>query len=80
VSDAAAPDLYRTGEHVRITYGGRTVDGVVLLASPNGRSLMLGFDAMLGGYLGQMPVLFDRGAFYDLIAVSRVDLEREPRA
>jgi hypothetical protein len=49
--------MIRTGDAVNVTLEGRTVEGVVLLASTNGRSLMLSFDAMLGGYVGQMPVL-----------------------
>ena len=39
-----------------ISCDGRTVDGVVVFASHNGVSLMLGFDAMLSGHVGMMPV------------------------
>lgn len=55
------------GDRVEICYVGRTVDGVVLLASPNSQSLMLGFEAILGGYVGMMPVLYEDGKFRDLI-------------
>jgi len=67
------------GERLSITFEGQTVEGVVLLASENGRSLVLGFeDTMLGGYGGSMPVLREEGsgAYYDLITGSRVWLRR----
>jgi len=51
--------VWQTGEQVRITYEGRPVDGEVELASPNGRSLAVRFDAVLGGYVGMMPALWD---------------------
>lgn len=40
--------VWQTGEQVRITSEGRTVDGEVELASPNGRSLAVRFDAVVG--------------------------------
>ena len=49
----------RTGQRVTITYDGRTLDGLVVLASGNGRSLMLSFEGILGGWVGMMPVLAD---------------------
>lgn len=71
-----------TGQAVRISVCGRTVNGTVLLASPNGASLMLEFDAGLwvggdrGMYAGQMPVLKgDDGVFRDLIASEPVSIE-----
>jgi len=66
--------LFKTGDRVVVAYEGRGAEGVVLLASANGRSLMLGFDAALGlpgagAYVGMMPILWDeeRRGFYDLI-------------
>ena len=44
------------GDKIEIDNDGRTVEGVVVFASPNGISLMIGFDAMLGGHVGMMPV------------------------
>lgn len=66
-----------TGDLVTITFDGRSVDGMVKLASPNGQSLMLQFEAILLGYLGQMPVL-DRGdgCYRDLIYAKPVRLMR----
>jgi len=66
--DPPLDHIWRTGESVRITYAGRTVLGKVILASSNGRSLALEFDAMLGGWPGGMPVLWDdaTASFRDL--------------
>lgn len=52
-----------------ITFGGRTLEGVVRLASSNGQSLALGFEGILRGYCGMMPVLWDHDSdqFIDLI-------------
>ena len=70
---------FRTGDAVAIGYEGRTVRGVVKLASPNGRSLMLEFDAMLGGFVGMMPVLLDdAGVYRDLVERQPVDIQPAP--
>lgn len=64
------PRIFQTGESVTIRYRQKTAAGRVKLASDNGRSLMLEFDAMLGGYAGMMPVLWleDRQpGFYCLV-------------
>lgn len=59
----------RTGETVHIERGRQRLEGTVIVASKNGRSLMLAFDGMIGGYIGMMPVLAaEEGAPYcDLI-------------
>ena len=45
------------GDFVMITTDtGRQVDAMVTHASPNGRSLLLMFDAMIGGWMGTMPI------------------------
>lgn len=61
--------IRKPGELVRVTYEGRTVSAMVGLASPFGNSLILVFQAMLGGYIGTMPVLWDEESskFRDLI-------------
>ena len=66
--DPAIDRIWRKGDAVKITYAGRTVLGKVILASPNGRSLALAFDAMLAGWPGGMPVLWDdaTASFRDL--------------
>lgn len=69
--------LFRTGDAVRITFAGRTTEGHVQLASSNGRSLMLAFDEILGGYCGAMPVLQAEGdeEYRDLITSEVVRVE-----
>jgi hypothetical protein len=37
--------MWKTGDDVLIEYDGRTVEGRVILASPNSVSLMLGFES-----------------------------------
>jgi hypothetical protein len=75
------PRVWKTGESVRITCGGRTLDGEVLLASPNGVSLAVVYEGMLnpsgqlGGYLMMMPLLWRDGAFWDLGDLGTVALE-----
>lgn len=49
---------YAVGDHVTITWAdGRIVPAQVVLAS--NRGLVLQFEAILGGHVGQMPVLLD---------------------
>lgn len=56
---------FKTGDNITATYDGRTVVATVLLASPNGRSLMIGWDdGMLGGFVGKMPILQDERGDY----------------
>lgn len=51
---------YAVGDQVTITWAdGRVVPAAVILASGNGRSVVLEFEAILDGYVGQMPVLLD---------------------
>jgi hypothetical protein len=77
-------EKFATNDLVFITFEGRTVPGKVLLASENGQSLMLIFDAMLGGYVATMPVLWrpesrlpeDNGEFTDLIKGLPVTITR----
>lgn len=42
----------KTGDGVVLRWGTKKVDAVVLLASGNGRSLVVGFDGMLDGWAG----------------------------
>lgn len=70
---------FRTGDLVQIEFAGRCVDGAVQLASPNGRSLMLVFEAVLGGYVGSMPVLAtDDAHFADLVTGQSVSIRARP--
>ena len=68
----------RRDDQVCVTYEGRSVSAVVIVASPNGRSLMLGWTTadMLGRYVGMMPILLhDDGVYRDLIDSKPVTLE-----
>jgi hypothetical protein len=69
--------LYQ-GEHIRITCEGRTVDGEVTLASANGRSIVVMFEAILAGHAGMMPVMQeDDGRYFSLIGRVPLDIVRD---
>lgn len=75
--------VWKRGERVAISYLGRTVTGRVEIASQSGESLMLAFEALLGGFAGHMPVLWHEspGEYRDIImgAVVGID-EAESKA
>jgi hypothetical protein len=67
---------FQRGDAIRITCDGRTVDGVVMLASDNGRSVVISFEALLLGHLGMMPVVQENdGSFSALISGAPVAIE-----
>jgi hypothetical protein len=70
----------KKGDRVRITVGDHTVEGVILLASSNGVSLMLGFEAALGNpsglYVGSMPVMLHDDGYRDLVHQEPVKIEK----
>lgn len=71
------PLLLKKGDLVKLEYEGRKVTAIAAIATTNGRSLMLEFDAMLGGYVGMMPVLWmDNYGYIDLVAGKPVFIER----
>ena len=47
---------WKQGDVITIACDGRSVEGVILLASKNGASLMIGFEAILHGHVGMMPL------------------------
>jgi hypothetical protein len=62
--------IWKRGERCRATAGGRSVIAVVGIASPNGKSIALEFDALVtpkGAYLRGMAILWDsqRNAFFE---------------
>lgn len=71
---------FHRGQFVQVTCGGKTLKAMVLLASENGRSLMLGFDGGLpsrsgGMFMGSLPVLMDdAGVYRDLIEDGEVTI------
>jgi hypothetical protein len=58
----------KSGDRVWIGCDDRTVEGTVLLASENGNSLMLGFEAVLSGHVGMMPVLLENGVYRSVVS------------
>lgn len=67
--------IYKTGDKVTIECDGRTLPGTVMLASSNGISLMLSFDALLDGHAGMMPVVRDpddASIFYSIMTGIKV--------
>jgi hypothetical protein len=75
----------KTGDFVQVTYCGQRMRCKLLLASPNGRSLMLGFEGALftssgGAFFGSMPVLQDEdGTYRDLMAGDPIEIEPPTR-
>ena len=67
--------LWRRGDRVLITVGSDSAPGVVILASGNGKSLMLQFEAILRGHVGMMPVMLeDDGCFRSIVSWDVVEL------
>ncbi len=74
--------IFKTGDIIEATYEARTVEAIVVLASPNGRSLMIAWDdGMLGGHAGMMPILQDAegDGFHSLIEAKPVLLRMKDR-
>jgi hypothetical protein len=69
----------QVGDAVRVIYQGRHVAATILIASANGKSLMLEFDAMLGGFVRTMPVSWHDDHYEDLIRHEVVTVTREKR-
>ena len=68
---------YTKGDAIEITCGDRTVEGVVLIGSPNNVSLMIGFEALLHGHAGMMPIfLHDDGVYRSIIDGTEVTLKK----
>jgi hypothetical protein len=58
----------KRGDKIELTYDDRTVEAVVTMASDNGRSLVVEFEALLIPYIGTMPLLQQEdGSFVDLM-------------
>ena len=86
-ADIGEPEMLATGDAVIIRFEwrtksgavvARTIAGQILLSSKNGHSLTLGFDAMLGGYVDMMPVLWESESesYEDLFMHNRVEITR----
>jgi hypothetical protein len=71
--------VFRKGDRVKIGWEGRTINAEVLIASPNGKSLMLQFEAIIGGYVGMMPVVQDDvGKFHTIGTNEKLTVEARP--
>jgi hypothetical protein len=74
-----APMTWAKGDLAKVQYGDDTVEAEVVLASSNGRSLMLAFEGRLGGHLGSMAVLEDdHGEYRSIITHQAVTLTLLP--
>jgi hypothetical protein len=75
--DQLDPNPFRTGEWLTAQYEGQQVKAQVMLASGNGRSLAIKFEAILGGFVGMMPIFQDDdGTYRDILLGKPVKLER----
>lgn len=68
------PHTYRRGEFATLSAAGRSVRCMVLLASPCGRSLVVGFDALVDGCAGTMPITWRDGGYANLITGALLEL------
>ena len=73
------------GDFVRLTFGKSSIDAMVMIVSPNGRSVMFGFDGSLrtpsgGAVFGSLPALMDEaGVYRDLVENAVVHIEARTR-
>jgi hypothetical protein len=66
------------GDKIEIIHEGRIIDGIVLMASSNGLSLMIAFDAMITGHLGMMPVTMrDAVSGFSIIDGTEIMIKRK---
>lgn len=67
---------WNRGDWVNIECDGHESRAMILLASENGKSLMVGFDGMLGGHFGMMPVLHcEDGAYRSIVTGAEVRIK-----
>lgn len=56
----------KQGDRIEIRCDGRCLEGMVIFGSENGLSLMIGYEAILRGFVGMMPVSWEGGRWMDL--------------
>lgn len=71
------PDILRKGDRVVIEYGESQCTALVTLASGNGVSLVLEFEAIVFGHVGFMPVMYEHGEYRALISGDRFTIRRQ---
>jgi hypothetical protein len=59
-----------------ITCDGHTVPGKIEIASPNGHSLMISFEALLHGHAGMMPLAMMDDGYHSIVDGVAVSLAR----
>jgi hypothetical protein len=70
-------ETWKAGDGVLIEHDNKVVTGIVMLASPNSASLMLGFEAIIDRHVGMMPVLrHEDGVYRSIISQTAVQLSR----
>lgn len=78
----AGVSALQRGDFVTLRYQRQSIEAMVMLASENQKSLMLGFNGLIGGHLNAMSVLMDDGGVYRSLMSSRpviiTKIEREP--
>lgn len=76
MSDHSMENL-RSGDPVRIKCEGKSIAGTVILASSNGKSLLLAFEGILAGHVCRMPVLRDEdGRYQSIVSGDFVEVSR----
>lgn len=65
---------FKRGDFVTIRCDGRTLPGMVTLASSNGKSLIVLFDGILAGHVGGMPVSQNEAGEYRTLTGMAVEL------
>lgn len=66
----------KQGDRIEITCDGKIVTGIVIFGSDNGQSLMIGFDAMLRGHVGMMPVLWSNDHWIDIVTGQELEIRK----
>lgn len=70
----------KKGDLVSIQYGPQRVNGMIVIASENEKSLMLGFEALIGGHVTMMPVLMDdEGVYRSIVTNEPVNITKIER-
>lgn len=68
--------VFKTGDSVRITYNGNTVDGEIFLACSTGLSITVTFNGCLDSYTGLMPLMWVDDHYVDLMNGRPVTINR----
>jgi hypothetical protein len=62
---------FEQGDKIEFDINGVTREGVIVLASPNNVSLMIGFRGIIDDHLGMMPVLRDDQDNYHILTSNK---------